>query len=82
MPVFQYKAHDRSSNKEIKDTIEAGNQAEAIAQLKKRGLLPIEVREAKARKGGGAKAGGKEGAGGFSFGRVKPRLITEFTRQL
>lgn len=83
MPTFTYKAHDRKSNKEVRDTIEASNQAEAIAILKKDGMLPIEVREAKARKGGGrAAAGGKKG-GGFSFGGgVKSKEITEFTRQL
>jgi len=88
MPTFQFKAHDRRSNKEIRDTVEANNQAEAIATIKRQGLLPIEVREAKSKKGkaaGGSGGGGKAsgGGGGFSFGgRVKSKIITEFTRQL
>jgi type IV pilus assembly protein PilC len=85
MAIFTYKAHDRNSNKEIKDTIEASNQAEAIATLKRQGLLPIEVREAKAKRGGksgaAGAAGGKKG-GGMSFGGVKSKQVTEFTRQL
>jgi type IV pilus assembly protein PilC len=86
MPIFTYKAHDRRSNKEIKDTIEAANQAEAIASLKKQGLLPIEVREAKAKRSGktAAAGGGKKGGGGgITFGSgVKSKQVTEMTRQL
>lgn len=83
MPVFQFKAHDKRSNKEISDSIEASSQMEAIAAIKRQGLLPIEVKEAKAKTGksqGGA-ATAKAG-GGFSFGRVKPKVVTLFTRQL
>lgn len=47
---YQYKAHDRKSGKEVRDIIEAGSQAEAISQLKKLGLLPIEVKESKESK--------------------------------
>jgi len=84
MPNFQFKAHDRRTNKEIKDSVEAANQGEAIAAIKKQGYLPIEVREVKARSSLFATAGEKKKAGGMglSFGRVKPKKITEFTRQL
>lgn len=87
MATFQYKAHDRRSNKEVKDTIDAASQAEAIAAIKKQGLLPIEVKpfRGKSQKSVGATAAGKSGGkGGFSlsFGGVKPKQVTEFTRQL
>jgi type IV pilus assembly protein PilC len=91
MPTFQYKAHDRKSNKEVKDTIEAANQGEAIAVIKKQGLLPIEVREAKGKSGsmfsggGGTAKTAKKGGGAsiLSLGaKVKPAQVTEFTRQL
>jgi type IV pilus assembly protein PilC len=81
MAVFQFKAHDKRSNKEISDSIEASSQMEAIAAIKRQGLLPIEVKEAKA-KGGKAQSGGAAKGGGFSFGGVKPKVVTLFTRQL
>jgi type IV pilus assembly protein PilC len=81
MPLFQYKAHDRKSGKEVSDSIEAANQMEAIAAIKKLGLLPIEVRETKSKSGkASAKAGAK--GGGLFGGGVKPVQVTLFTRQL
>jgi type IV pilus assembly protein PilC len=83
MPVFQFKAHDKRSNKEITDSIEASSQMEAIAAIKRQGLLPIEVKEArsksaKSQAGGAAKTGG----GMAMFGKVKHKVVTLFTRQL
>lgn len=85
MASYQYKAHDRKSGKEVKDVIDAGSQAEAIAALKKRGLLPIEVKEAKKSTRGAAAGGGAaaKGGGGMTlFAGVKSSQITDFTRQL
>jgi type IV pilus assembly protein PilC len=85
MPVFQFKAHDKRSNKEVTDSIEATSQMEAIAAIKRQGLLPIEVKEARAKSAkspaGGAAA---KGGGGFViFGSgIKPKAVTLFTRQL
>jgi type IV pilus assembly protein PilC len=86
MPNFAYKAHDKRSNKEVSDVIEAASQAEAIAAIKRMGLLPIEVKEGKG-KGPRSSAGmpAKGGKGGFSlFGGtgVKRSQVTQFTRQL
>ena len=69
MATFQYKALDRKTNKEVKQTVEASNQAEAIASIKKQGLLPIEVKEFRGKAGksaatGAAKAGGSAKKGG------------------
>jgi type IV pilus assembly protein PilC len=84
MPVFQYKAHDKRSNKEVSDTIEAATQMEAIAAIKRQGLLPIEVREAKGKSAksptGGATSKGNSGF--VLFGGIKPKVVTLFTRQL
>ena len=65
MATFQFRAHDRRSNKEIKDSLEASNQAEAIATIKRQGLLPIEVKEIRAKraKSGAAGAAGKKTGG-------------------
>ena len=84
MPLFTYKAFDKKANKEVSDSIEAGNQGEAIVALKKQGLMPIEVREAKSKVAKMAAAGGKKQ---MSFtipgtGGIKPAQVTLFTRQL
>jgi type IV pilus assembly protein PilC len=87
MAIFSYKAFDKRSNKEISDSVEATSQVEAIAAIKKLGLLPIEVREAKSKTAKAA-ANFQKGAGskqinipGFGSG-IKPAAITLFTRQL
>jgi type IV pilus assembly protein PilC len=87
MALFSYKAFDKRANKEVSDSVEGGNQMEAIAAIKKLGLLPIEVKEVKSKAGKAAATFGK-GAGakqinipGFGSG-VKPAQITLFTRQL
>ncbi|MBA3846841.1 MAG: type II secretion system F family protein [Planctomycetes bacterium] len=83
MAVFAFKAHDKRTNKEISDSIEAGSEVEAIASIKRRGFLPIEVKEVRARSGKSAAAGGGKKGGGFSmFGGVKAKQVTLFTRQL
>ena len=87
MAIFSYKAFDKRSNKEVSDSVEAASQVEAIAAIKKLGLLPIEVREAKSKTAKAA-ANFQKGAGGkqitipgFGSG-IKPAAITLFTRQL
>jgi len=80
MAVFAFKAHDKRTNKEVSDSIEAGSEVEAIASIKRRGLLPIEVKAHR----GKAKA---ESAGGVEKrswlgGSVKAKSVTLFTRQL
>ncbi len=93
MPKFNYVAMD-SRGKETKGTLEVANQNEAVGRLKEMGFFPTKVVEAdKTKEKGDAKgkvagkAGGKKG-GGMSIsipglsGRVKPKILTTFTRQL
>lgn len=94
MPKFNYVAMD-SRGKETKGTLEVANQNEAIGRLKEMGYFPTKVVEAdkvKAKPGTKAKApekGGKK-KGGISIniripglgGKVKPKVLTTFTRQL
>ena len=97
MPKFQYVAMD-SRGKETKGTLEVGNQNEAITRLKEMGFFLTKVVELDktkarpARKDKGkpaAKADGKKRGllqmqikiPGLS-GRVKPKVLTVFTRQL
>src|SRR3954466_6685933 len=93
MPKFNYVAMD-SRGKETKGTLDVANQNEAIGRLKEMGFFPTKVvetdktkdKKADAKGKAGAKASGKKGAinikiPGFS-GKVKPKILTIFTRQL
>jgi type IV pilus assembly protein PilC len=95
MPKFNYVAMD-SRGKETKGSLEVANQSEAITRLKEMGFFPTKVVEAEkskekaeAKAKGAAKAKGKKGGSmqinikipGLS-GRVKPKVLTAFTRQL
>ena len=94
MPKFSYVAMD-SRGKETKGTLDVANQNEAIGRLKEMGYFPTKVVQvdaskekgpAKAKAAGGK--GGKKGAGNINIkipglsGRVKPKVLTIFTRQL
>jgi len=90
MAVFTYEALD-ATGKPAKGTVEAGNNQEAIQQLKLKGFYPTTVKEQKGKKSGGAKkpaAGGakkkkkKGGAGAITFGGVSAKELTLFTRQM
>jgi type IV pilus assembly protein PilC len=96
MPKYDYIALDQHG-KETKGSIEVGSQNEAIGRVKEMGLFPTKIVEAeriqekskgkKARPA--ARAGGKK-KGGLSLeikipgfgGKVKPKVLTTFTRQL
>jgi type IV pilus assembly protein PilC len=93
MPKFNYVAMD-SRGKETKGSLDVASQNEAIGRLKEMGFFPTKVVEAekgkdKAEAKGkpGSKAAKKKGGGiniqipGLS-GRVKPKVLTTFTRQL
>ena len=91
MGVFQYEAVDSSGSKQ-KGTVEAASSEDAIKRIRLQGLHPQSVREQKSKKkkgevGGDAsskkkKTSAKKKGGGFSIGKVKPKILTAFTRQL
>ncbi len=96
MPRFNYVALDNRGN-ETKGSIDVGSQNEAIGRVKEMGLFPTKITEAekedktatkkaKAKPGVKPKAGGKKGQINISipgFGKkVKPKVLTTFTRQL
>jgi type IV pilus assembly protein PilC len=95
MPKFSYVAMD-SRGKETKGTLDVANQNEAITRIKEMGYFPTKVVEDKAKAGvkkvspSGKKGGKGKGGGVGSFeiripglgGRVKPKVLTVFTRQL
>jgi type IV pilus assembly protein PilC len=96
MPKYDYIALD-ARGKETKGSIEVASQNEAIGRVKEMGLFPTKIIEAEkiqeksaGKKGKpAARAGGKKKGGmdiqikipGFG-GRVKPKVLTTFTRQL
>jgi len=97
MPRFNYVALD-NRGVETKGTIDVGSQNEAIGRVKDMGLYPTKITEAekedktaakkgKAKPAAKAKSGGKKGVNiNISIpglgGRVKPKVLMTFTRQL
>lgn len=81
MAVFEYEAVGPGGQKK-RSTIEAGNQQEAIKQLRSRGLKPTKIRESK---GGPKAAQGKKkrklNLNPFG-GRVSQAELVQFTQQL
>jgi type IV pilus assembly protein PilC len=94
MPTFQYEAMD-NTGLEIKDTVDAGSEAEAQQKIREKGFFVTKISEktkaAKKGKGKDGKKGTQPDAkkrqaqrkkGGFSLGRVKAKHLCTFTRQL
>jgi len=81
MPVFQYEALD-SQGQEVKSQIEALSNKEAISKIRNMGYFPTKVRakgaSKKVAKKGGAVTKKRRGAGG----KVKIKMVTQFSRQL
>jgi type IV pilus assembly protein PilC len=85
MGTFLYEALN-AAGKPQKGSVEAGSTEEAIQRIKGQGYFPTSVREQKGKKeaaapGEDAKPKKKKELS-FSFGRVKPKHLTLFTRQL
>src|SRR5205814_1869288 len=96
MPKFNYVAMD-SRGKETKGTLDVANQNEAISRLKEMGYFPTKVTVAdkakdkpdKKTRGAAPDAKGRK-KGSFNInikipglsGKVKPKVLTTFTRQL
>jgi type IV pilus assembly protein PilC len=97
MPKFDYIALDSRGN-ETKGSIEVASQNEAIGRVKEMGLFPTKiietekVQEKSSGKKAKGKVPGKSGKKGGAMninikipgfgGKVKPKILTTFTRQL
>lgn len=68
------------TGQEVRDTIEAQTQEEAVATIKQRQLFVTKIALKKARKGQEKKAGKKGKT--FALGGVNSKTLTTFTRQL
>jgi type IV pilus assembly protein PilC len=90
MATYTYQALN-ASGKTQKGTVEAASSEEAIQRIKAQGYYPTSVQASKDKKANAkdkstksdtpTKKKKKKG-GGFAIGRVKPKYLTLFTRQL
>jgi type IV pilus assembly protein PilC len=92
MANFQYSALD-AKGEQTDGVVAAASEAEAIQQLRSKGLYPTQIaEEGKAKKGKGGKAAkgaavkskakAKPASKGNLGGRIKPKSLMIFTRQL
>ena len=97
MATFQYIAMD-AQGKEQRGTVDAADRAQAIAAVRAAGLYPSAIGEVKSSSGTAAKKPAAKKAAApakkskdikiniklpsFLGGRVKPKDLTTFTRQL
>jgi type IV pilus assembly protein PilC len=87
MPQFQFTAAD-AKGEQMSGTVDASSEAEAIQQLRAQGYYPLQVVEAGKGKLAAKKPAAKKGkaapkkAKSATGGRIKPKLLMIFTRQL
>ncbi len=88
MPTYQYEAMD-NTGLEIKETIDAGSEAEAQQKIKEKGFFVTKIQEKGRTTKGKTKAAypAEEKATGrkkttFAIGGVRPKQLCTFTRQL
>ena len=83
MPTFQYEAMD-NTGLEVKDTIEATDEAEAQTAIREKGFYVTRIAEKRDKKKKAAPKAQqkKSGGAGFSIGGVRPKQLCTFTRQL
>jgi type IV pilus assembly protein PilC len=89
MPVFQYNAVN-TKGKAVKDKLEASSSDDAVAQIRALGYFPTDVKEIYTRQRGKGKSDAvaanitreKTSVMDISFGGVKSKYLTLFTRQL
>jgi type IV pilus assembly protein PilC len=87
MPTFAYEAMN-SSGQEVKDEIEANDNADAIAKIRGKGFFPTKVREKAAKKKVNKKKAAdetitvKKRKMPISIGGVPRKQLVAFTRQL
>jgi len=81
MPTFQFEAIDAATGKEIRDTVDAANEAEAQATIRSMGYMVTKLKARKA-KAAAKSGGGKKPGRTFAIGGVSTKDLTLFTRQL
>ena len=82
MPTFQFEAIDAATGKEIRDTVDAANEAEAQATIRSMGYMVTKLKARKAKAAAGGGKGGRKPGRSFAIGGVSTKDLTMFTRQL
>ena len=85
MPTFQFEAMD-ATGQEIRDVVDAENQEEAQATIRKMGYFVTKISVKKSRKAEKEKkeaaAAGQRKGRSIAIGGVSTKQLTAFTRQL
>jgi len=84
MPTYTYEAMN-SVGQAVKGSVDAGSNEEAISKIRQMGNFPTKIKEkATGPKSSGGGGGGGGGSAGPSrkVGKIKVKLLTQFTRQL
>lgn len=82
MPTFQFEAIDAATGKEIRDTVDAANEAEAQATIRSMGYMVTKLKARKAKAAAAGGGGGRKPGRTFAIGGVSTKDLTLFTRQL
>ena len=82
MPTFQFEAIDAATGKEIRDTVDAANEAEAQATIRSMGYMVTKLKARKAKAAATGGKGGRKPGRSFAIGGVSTKELTMFTRQL
>lgn len=80
MPIFKYRAADKSGRKQ-KGIIDAAGRKQAIRKLREKGLLPMEIVQVESGNGSEEKASGQRFSLDF-LSRVPKEAVAAVTRQL
>jgi type IV pilus assembly protein PilC len=80
MPVFQYEAMD-ARGQEVRAEVEAATQEDAVTKIRAAGHFPTQIK-VKGKRAAKTTAEVKKKGKAFAFGRVGPKQLTQFTRQM
>ncbi|MDO4558328.1 MAG: type II secretion system F family protein, partial [Planctomycetia bacterium] len=80
MPIYQFEAQD-ATGQEVKNTIEAAGEEEALATIRQMGYYVTKISVRKSRSTAEKKKQAR-GRKTFALGGVKSKVLTTFTRQL
>ena len=93
MPTFVYEAMD-NTGLEIKESIDAPTKKDAEAKVREKGFFVTDIRESRGKKSksgatktkekpkASSKSARQKKKGSFTIGKVRPKHLTTFTRQL